>query len=229
MFALLSINMHECARSWTANARLPLPPSAAPPCRPLSSLCSLALALAFLVCTPPVLYPLRPLKRQHRRIAVDHNESDCNVATALSLQSQCVEGAVNANIADPGIQAAAASASQLDNIPFTPSAAALAADAPAAVATTAAAAPASPPSIASLAATQSSKLSVFEACSADSACQQGCCGFSSGKCAGPNVAQTNGSGGCGHGNAAPNCESPRSSATRRRALALDNLPFTSSK
>ncbi|KAF8177400.1 hypothetical protein K438DRAFT_2022331 [Mycena galopus ATCC 62051] len=207
-------------------AVMSLPPSAVPPCIPL---CSLALALAFLVCTPPVLYPLR---RSHWSssppsypdfIEPDRgrpHEPNCNVATALGLQSQCIKGAVKGNIADPGIQAAAASASQLDNIPFTPSAAAPAAAAPAAVATTAAAAPASPPSIASLTATRSSKLSVFEAGSADSACQQGCCGFSSNNCAGPDVAQTNGSGECGHGNAAPNCESPRSSASSRRASAV---------
>ncbi|KAF8188927.1 hypothetical protein K438DRAFT_1972115 [Mycena galopus ATCC 62051] len=172
---------------------------------------------------------------------------NCDVATALGLQSQCIKGAKNGNIADPGVQAAAAFAAKLDNIPFTPAAAA-----PAAAATKAAAAPASaaaPPSIASLAATQSSKLTVFETCSADSACQQGCCGFTSGKCAGPDVAQTNGSGGCGHGNAAPNCDvatllgfksqcisgavqgNLQDSAVQAAAAfaaQLDNLPFTPS-
>jgi len=61
------------------------------------------------------------------------------------------------------------------------------------------------PSVAQLAAKQTSKKTVFESCASDSECQQGCCGFSSGKCAGPDVAQSNGSGGCGHGAKAPNC------------------------
>ncbi|KAJ6475164.1 hypothetical protein DFH09DRAFT_1293420 [Mycena vulgaris] len=61
------------------------------------------------------------------------------------------------------------------------------------------------PSVAQLAAKQTSKKTVFESCASDSQCQQGCCGFSSGKCAGPDVAQSNGSGGCGHGAKAPNC------------------------
>jgi hypothetical protein len=46
---------------------------------------------------------------------------------------------------------------------------------------------------------------VFESCTSDSECQQDCCGFSSGKCTGPDVAQSSGSGGCGHGAEAPNC------------------------
>ncbi|KAJ7696842.1 hypothetical protein B0H16DRAFT_1750229 [Mycena metata] len=46
---------------------------------------------------------------------------------------------------------------------------------------------------------------ITDACAVDSDCQQGCCAFSNGKCAGPAVAQTNGSGGCGHGNSSPNC------------------------
>ncbi|KAJ7702678.1 hypothetical protein B0H17DRAFT_923183, partial [Mycena rosella] len=65
--------------------------------------------------------------------------------------------------------------------------------------------PAAQPSVAQLAAKQTSKKTVFESCASDSECQQGCCGFSSGKCAGPDVAQSNGSGGCGHGAKAPNC------------------------
>ncbi|KAJ7043556.1 hypothetical protein C8F04DRAFT_879816, partial [Mycena alexandri] len=60
--------------------------------------------------------------------------------------------------------------------------------------------------IAALAAAQKNKKTVFETCAADSECQQGCCGFSTGKCAGPDVAQSNGSGGCGHSNASPNCD-----------------------
>jgi hypothetical protein len=61
------------------------------------------------------------------------------------------------------------------------------------------------PSVAQLAAKQTSMKTVFESCTSDSECQQDCCGFSSGKCAGPDVAQSNGSGGCGHGAKAPNC------------------------
>ncbi|KAJ7749478.1 hypothetical protein B0H16DRAFT_1420337 [Mycena metata] len=55
------------------------------------------------------------------------------------------------------------------------------------------------------AASQQSKKTVFETCSGNIECQQGCCGFKTGKCAGPDIAQTNGSGGCGHGKAHPNC------------------------
>ncbi|KAJ7766052.1 hypothetical protein B0H16DRAFT_1275804, partial [Mycena metata] len=41
-------------------------------------------------------------------------------------------------------------------------------------------------------------------CKADSECQQGCCGFATGKRAGPGIAQTNGSAGCGRENKYPN-------------------------
>jgi len=47
---------------------------------------------------------------------------------------------------------------------------------------------------------------VFEACSKDADCQQGCCAFATGLCAGPDVAQTNADKGCGHGSSAPNCD-----------------------
>ncbi|KAF8200459.1 hypothetical protein K438DRAFT_1965926 [Mycena galopus ATCC 62051] len=43
------------------------------------------------------------------------------------------------------------------------------------------------------------------ACKSDSQCQQGCCGFKSGKYAGPDVVQTTGSGGSGRGAKAPKC------------------------
>ncbi|KAJ7149707.1 hypothetical protein C8R46DRAFT_915675 [Mycena filopes] len=123
---------------------------------------------------------------------------NCNVAAALKL-TDCIAGAVNGNLADPGVQSAAAFVAQLDNLPFTP--------ASGGAAPPAAAAPAPPPAAAPApAGNQQSKKTVFETCAADSECQQGCCGFSSGKCAGPDVAQTNGSGGCGHGNASPNCD-----------------------
>jgi hypothetical protein len=45
---------------------------------------------------------------------------------------------------------------------------------------------------------------VTQACRADSDCQQGCCAFNTGKCAGPGIAQTR-DGGCGFGNPTPNC------------------------
>ncbi|KAJ7793767.1 hypothetical protein B0H14DRAFT_3889102 [Mycena olivaceomarginata] len=168
---------------------------------------------------------------------------NCNVAKALGL-SDCIAGAVNGNLADPAIQTAAAFVAKLDNLPFTPAAAAPAAAAPAAAAPAAAA----PQSVAQLAALSAGKKTVFTACAADSECQQGCCGFSSGKCAGPDVAQTNGSGGCGKGNAAPNCDvatllgfknciggvvqgnlnDQSVQAAAAFAAQLDNLPFTPS-
>ncbi|RMD44812.1 hypothetical protein DV735_g267, partial [Chaetothyriales sp. CBS 134920] len=40
-------------------------------------------------------------------------------------------------------------------------------------------------------------------CNADADCASGCCGFNSGKCAGPIIALTR-DGGCGHGDAQPN-------------------------
>ncbi|KAJ7689618.1 hypothetical protein B0H17DRAFT_1134947 [Mycena rosella] len=122
---------------------------------------------------------------------------NCNVAAALGL-SDYVAGAANGNLADPAVQTAAAFVANLDNIPFTPAAGGAAPPA----GDNQAAPPAAPQGGAS----QQSKKTVFEVCTADSECQQGCCGFSSGKCAGPAVAQTNGSGGCGHSNAAPNCD-----------------------
>lgn len=45
-------------------------------------------------------------------------------------------------------------------------------------------------------------------CAADSDCASGCCGFNSGKCAGPVVAQQR-DGGCGFGNAAPNADAAK--------------------
>ncbi|KAJ7141592.1 hypothetical protein C8R46DRAFT_1013459 [Mycena filopes] len=126
-------------------------------------------------------------------------QPNCNVAAALKLDA-CAKGAVNGDLSNAEVQAAAQFVSKLDNLPFTPTAPKPAAAkakpqsakkpvAPAAVKTT----------------PQSSKKTVFESCKADSECQQGCCGFSTGKCAGPGIAQTNGSGGCGHGAKSPNC------------------------
>ncbi|KAJ7681669.1 hypothetical protein B0H17DRAFT_847922, partial [Mycena rosella] len=171
---------------------------------------------------------------------------NCNVAKALGL-SDCIAGAVNGNLADPGVQTAAAFVANLDNLPFTPAAGGAAAAPPAG--NNAAAPTSAVPSISSLAALQTAKKVVFTACASDSECQQGCCGFTSGKCAGPAVAQTNGSGGCGHGGAAPNCDvatllglksqciagavpGDLNAAATQQAAAfasqLDNIPFTPS-
>ncbi|KAJ7620853.1 hypothetical protein DFH06DRAFT_1305898 [Mycena polygramma] len=166
---------------------------------------------------------------------------NCNVAAALSL-SDCIAGAAAPDTTDPGVQAAAVFVSQLDNIPFTPAAGgANVVNPPHNIVATPGDAP---PPINS--ASQQNKLTVFETCSADSDCQQGCCGFTSGKCAGPAVAQTNGSGGCGHGNTSPNCNvaaalnlsdciagaaAPDTTDAGVQAAAafvskLDNIPFT---
>jgi len=170
-----------------------------------------------------------------------NSSPNCNVAAALKL-SDCIAGAQNGNLADPAVQTAAAFVAKLDNLPFTPSAGGAAPPAAAAPPPAAAA----PQSVPQLAALQTSKKTVFEACASDSECQQGCCGFSSGKCAGSDVAQTNGSGGCGHGNAAPNCDvatllgfknciagvvqgnlnDPAVQAAAAFSSQLDNIPFT---
>ncbi|KAJ7888263.1 hypothetical protein B0H13DRAFT_1627141, partial [Mycena leptocephala] len=165
---------------------------------------------------------------------------NCPVATLLGF-ANCTAGAKTGNLQNSTIQAAAAFSAQLHNLTFTP--------------TTPTAKPASSnpppavkksPTIAQLAAKQQHKKAVFETCAKDHECQQGCCGFSSGKCA--DVAQTNGSGGCGHGHAPPNCnvapllgfknciagvkngDLHRSFIQAVAALAaqLDNLPFTPS-
>ncbi|KAL8697903.1 MAG: hypothetical protein Q9224_002094 [Gallowayella concinna] len=57
----------------------------------------------------------------------------------------------------------------------------------------------SAPAVATVAGTQF----ITGACSSDGDCASGCCGFKSGKCAGPIVAQER-DGGCGFGNATPN-------------------------
>ncbi|KAJ7498557.1 hypothetical protein FB451DRAFT_1347119 [Mycena latifolia] len=162
---------------------------------------------------------------------------NCNVAAALKL-SDCVAGAVNGDLSSPDIQTAAAFVAQLDGIAFTPAAPGGGNNVETAPTTSAPA-----PSV-----DQQSKKTVFETCAADSECQQGCCGFSSGKCAGPDVAQTNGSGGCGHGNSSPNCDvatllgfknciggvvqgnlqDPQVQAAAAFAAQLDGLPFTAS-
>jgi len=128
---------------------------------------------------------------------------NCDVAALLGFVATCTAGATHTNGNDPTVQAAAAFAAQLDGITtFVPSASASTDNSASSSGTSSVAGQ----SVAQLAATQQSKSTVFETCSADSDCQQGCCGFSSGKCAGPAVAQTNGSGGCGHGGSTPNCD-----------------------
>ncbi|KAJ7247197.1 hypothetical protein B0H12DRAFT_1235350 [Mycena haematopus] len=123
---------------------------------------------------------------------------NCNVATLLGFKN-CIAGAKNNNLHDVAIQQGAAFAAQLDNLPFKPSVGKRDNYGELEIARRAA------PTVAQLAAKQKSKKTVFETCATDGECQQGCCGFETGKCAGPDVAQTNGSGGCGHGRATPNC------------------------
>jgi len=127
---------------------------------------------------------------------------NCNVAAALHLP-ECVAGAVNGDLSDPAIQTAAQFVSQLDGIAFTPTAAgAPPAEAPPAAAPPAAAPPAAAPPAGK--APGNAEGFVTEACTQDSDCQQGCCAFNTGKCAGPAIAQTR-DGGCGFSSPAPNC------------------------
>jgi hypothetical protein len=51
-------------------------------------------------------------------------------------------------------------------------------------------------------------------CTSDADCQQGCCGFKTGKCAGPVIALTR-DGGCGFGSGKPNANA---------AIALGQFP-----
>jgi hypothetical protein len=105
------------------------------------------------------------------------------------------------------------------------------------------------PAIAQLAAIQQGKKKISDTCTADSECRQGCCGFSTGKCHGPREAQTDGTGGCGFGNAAPNCnvatllasknctagankgdlQNPAIQAAAAFSAQLHDLPFTPTK
>jgi hypothetical protein len=154
---------------------------------------------------------------------------NCNVAAALGLKD-CVAGAVNGNLADPNVQAAAKFTAHLDGIAFTPASGGAPAPAAKEVAPVAAAeaAPAKGKSVADLAAGQKAKKSVFEQCANDGECQQGCCGFSSGKCAGPAVAQTNGSGGCGHGTGSANCDVAAALGFKSLCIAGARAPDTGS-
>ncbi|KAK7057954.1 hypothetical protein R3P38DRAFT_3547066 [Favolaschia claudopus] len=129
---------------------------------------------------------------------------NCDVASLVGSPN-CVKGAKNGNLQSAAVQQAAAFAAKVHKLAFTPGAPAPAKPATAKPAAAKQARAAKQPTIAQLAAKQQSKKTVFETCAHDRECQQGCCGFSTGKCAGPDVAQTNGSGGCGRGHASPNC------------------------
>ncbi|KAJ7882425.1 hypothetical protein B0H14DRAFT_3755689 [Mycena olivaceomarginata] len=131
---------------------------------------------------------------------------NCNVATLLGFKN-CIAGAKNNNLKDAPIQQSAAFAAQLDGLHFTPSKRENGIKNREIVRRA---------TIAQLAAKQKSKKTVFEACANDDECRQGCCGFKTGKCAGPDVAQTNGSGGSIQQSAA-------------FAAQLDNLPFKPSR
>ncbi|KAJ7028344.1 hypothetical protein C8F04DRAFT_1044206 [Mycena alexandri] len=154
---------------------------------------------------------------------------NCNVAASLNLP-KCVVGAVNGNLSDPAIKLARQNfLNALEDELRTAIPVVLPISTRDHLARS----------------SQQSKKTVFETCKADSECQQGCCGFSSGKCAGPGIAQTNGSGGCGRGNAHLNCNvaaalrldacvkgavnGKLSSASIQAAATfvskLDNLPF----
>jgi hypothetical protein len=163
----------------------------------------------------------------------------------------CVAGAKNGNLNDPNVVAAAKFVSNLDGIPLPANLGSEASSSSSSGANNAAAAPAAaaPAAAAPTSAATTGSLTVFESCTSDSQCQQGCCAFSTGKCAGPDVAQTNGDGGCGFGDAAPNCNvasalkldacvagakngditSPQIQAAAQFVSQLDGLPFTPSK
>src|SRR3954451_18704430 len=73
-------------------------------------------------------------------------------------------------------------------------------------------------------------------CTSDADCASGCCGFNSGKCAGPVIAQER-DGGCGFGDAQPNDTAARAflgqgaakSTTTAAAAAAPSNAATSSK
>ncbi|KAJ7615354.1 hypothetical protein FB45DRAFT_935475 [Roridomyces roridus] len=129
---------------------------------------------------------------------------NCNVAAALKL-GLCAAGATSDDVSDPNVQKAAEFVAKLDGFSLTPeSGKSTMTTSP----STHAAAPVKTKtktlSPAPTSTSQSSKLFVTAACTADSQCQQGCCAFNTGKCAGPGIAQTR-DGGCGFGAAKPNC------------------------
>jgi hypothetical protein len=76
-------------------------------------------------------------------------------------------------------------------------------------------APAAPPTNSGTgAAVGAGKQFITGACTSDADCASACCGFNSGKCAGPVVAQER-DGGCGFGDAQPNDDAARALQGRR--------------
>lgn len=132
---------------------------------------------------------------------------NCNVAAALNLPD-CAPGAANGDLSDPSIQAAVTFVAQLDNISLNPrhhkgkhgSGTDAASPAPSASASDDSSSTDSTPA----APAGNAQATVFEPCTKDSDCQEGCCAFNTGTCAGPGIAQTR-DGGCGFGSPAPNC------------------------
>jgi len=177
---------------------------------------------------------------------------NCNVAAALKLPD-CAPGAVNGDLSDPGVQTAAAFVAQLDNIPLTPrhkkgkhgSGSGAAAPAASAPATDDSSSTDSSPSSTPAAPAGNAQATVFEPCTQDSDCQEGCCAFNTGTCAGPGIAQTR-DGGCGFGSPAPNCDvatllnlnvcapgavngdlsNPTTITAAKFVSQLDNIPFS---
>jgi len=133
----------------------------------------------------------------------------CDVSNALGLG--CIAGGQRGTLSNDQITTAANFVKQLDGIsngitlPSAP---------PAAVGGSSSAASSSSSNDASSgsAATSSSSDAplgssvVTDPCTTDADCQQGCCAFTTGLCAGPDVAQENADGGCGFGQPTPNCQ-----------------------
>ncbi|TDL23454.1 hypothetical protein BD410DRAFT_161076 [Rickenella mellea] len=173
---------------------------------------------------------------------------NCNVAAALNLNT-CARGATSNGVNDPQVQAAAKFVSKLDGIPL-PVAHAGAPKKPAPSPKKPAASSNKPAASSGKPAASSKKPGnasgfVTSPCKQDSDCQQGCCAFNTGKCAGPGIAQTR-DGGCGFGDAKPNCNvaaalklntcargassrdttSPQVQAAAKFVSKLDGIPFT---
>jgi len=127
---------------------------------------------------------------------------NCDVATALGF-TNCIAGAQRGPLSSAQVVTAATFTAQLDGITH-------AIIPPSDSGSAAPATPAAPNDASSGgAATSSAALGsnfVTEPCTSDSQCQQGCCAFTTGLCAGPDVAQTNADGGCGFGQPTPNCQ-----------------------
>jgi len=189
------------------------------------------------------------------------SKPNCDVAKALNL-GVCVKGGTSSNSKTQKVQQAAAFVSLLDKLPFTPAAGISAGSSSGSKTTTTkketesekasssnneASDESASKTISALAASQSSLQFVTGSCKKDGQCQQGCCAFLTGQCAGPGIAQTRASsGGCGFGNKTPNCDvatalnlgvcvkggngnNAKTSAVQKAAAfvsILDKLPFT---